>query len=71
MPLKQIKRLKKPIFHKDRVSQRGLAKRFNVSQPYIFSQIIKNKTNFRYRKKTKAPIRTPAQKAALRPKYGK
>lgn len=70
MPTKQIKRLEKSIDHKDGISQRGLAKRFNVSQQYI-SHLIKTKTNIRYRKKSKAPKRTTAQIAALRPKCRK
>ena len=70
MPKKQIKRLEKSIDKKDGVSQRRLAKRFNVSQPYV-SKIINEKTSIRYRKKVKAPKRTPAQKAAVRPKCRK
>ena len=70
MPKKQIKRLEKSIDEKDGVLQRRLAKRFNVSQPYI-SKIINEKTSIRYRKKVKAPKRTPAQKAAVRPKCRK
>jgi len=67
MPKKQIKRLEKSIDKKDGVSQHSLAKRFNVTQQYI-SKIINEKTSIRYRKKTKAPKRTPTQKAAVRPK---
>ena len=67
MPAKEIKRLKKSIDQKDGISQRGLAKRFHVSQPYI-CKIIHQKTSIRYRKKTKTPKRTPAQKAAVRSK---
>ena len=39
MPKKQIKRLEKSIDKKDGVSQRTLAKRFNVSQPYIYLKL--------------------------------
>ena len=70
MPEKQIRRLEKSIDKKDGVSQRRLAKRLNVSQPYI-SKIINEKTSIRYRKKFKAPKTTPAQKAAVRPKCRK
>ena len=67
MPRKQIKRLEKLIDHKDGISQRGLAKRFNISQSYV-CKIINSKTNIRYHKKKKVPKRTPVQKAAVRPK---
>ena len=50
MPAKEIKRLIKSIDQKDGISQRGLAKRFHVSQPYI-CKIIHQKTSIRYRKK--------------------
>ena len=70
MPKKQIKRIEKSIDKKDGVSQRILAKRFNVSQQYI-SKIINEKTSIRHRNGTKAPKRTSAQKAAVRPKCRK
>ena len=70
MPIKQIKRLEKSIDHKDGISQRGLAKRFNVSQQYI-GHLIKTKANISYQKKSKAPKRTTAQIAALCPKCRK
>ena len=70
MPKKQIKRLEKLIDKKDGISQRILAKRFNVYQQYI-SKIINEKTSIRHRKNTKAPIRTSAQKVAMRPKCRK
>jgi predicted transcriptional regulator len=65
-----IKRLERRIDHKDGVSQRHLARHFNVSQPYI-NHVINTKTSIRYRKKIKIPRRSPAQKAALRPKCGR
>ena len=64
MPAKEIKRLKKSIDQKDGISQRGLAKRFHVSQLYI-CKIIHQKTSIRYCKKNKTPKRTPALKAAV------
>ena len=67
MLAKEIKHLKKSIDKKDGISQLGLAKRFHVSQPYI-SKIIHQKISIRYRKKSKTPKRTPAQKAAVRSK---
>ena len=67
MPKKQIKHRGKSIEKKDGVSQRSLAKRFNVSQQYI-SKIITENMSTRYRKKTKAQKRTSAQKAPVRPK---
>ena len=70
MTIKQIKRLEKSIDHKDGISQRGLAKRFNVSQQDI-GHLIKTKANISYQKKSKAPKRTTAQIAALYPKCRK
>ena len=70
MPEKRVKRLEHLIDHNDGISQRGLAKRFDVSQSYI-NKIIKEKTLVRYRKKTKAPKRTRAQKVQVRRKCRK
>ncbi len=62
--------LKKSIDHRDGIFQRGLSRRLNISQSYVCN-IIKHKTSIRYRKKKNTPKRTPAQKAALRPKCRK
>lgn len=70
MNKKAVKRLEKRIDHKDGISQRLLAKQFGVHQSSI-SRTLKQKTNIRYRKKIKAPKRTPAQAAAVRPKCGR
>ena len=67
MPTTKVNQLVKRINHKDGISQRRLATQYGVSQSYI-SQIINKKTSVRYRKKKKAPKRTAAQKAAIRPK---
>jgi len=70
MTKKEINILKKTIDHKDGVSQRGLARRFKISQSYV-CRIINGKTSIRYRKKKKTPRRTPAQKAVVRSKCRK
>ena len=70
MPKRQIKHLEKSINKKDGFSRRISAKKFNVSQQYI-SKIINKKTSIGHRKKTKAPKRTTAQEAAVRPKCRK
>lgn len=67
MTKQRINQLKKQLDHKTGVSQRMLAKRFNVSKSYM-NEIIKTKTNIRYYKKFKVPKRTEKQKAEIRPK---
>lgn len=65
-----VKRLKNRIDHRDGISQRMLAKIFNVSQRYV-SKVINTKTEITYRKKTRAPKRTEEQKSSVRPKCAK
>ena len=70
MTKKAVKGLVDSINQKDGVSQRALARRFEVCQQYI-SRVIQTKTTIRYWKKRRAPKRTSAQKAAIRPKCRK
>lgn len=70
MTKKKIKQLGKKIDHQHGISQRSLAKKFNVNQSYI-CKTIKQKTIIRYHKKIKAPKRTPEQQSLVRPKCSK
>ena len=70
MGKKEVKRLKKRINHHDGISQRVLARKFNVHQSTI-SRTIHLKTKIRYYKKTRTPKRTPEQKMVARPKCTK
>jgi transcriptional regulator with XRE-family HTH domain len=70
MTKSQVKRLKTKVDHTHGISQRKLARIFNVSPSYI-CKTLKKKTNIRYRKKIKVPKRTDQQKAVLRSKCTK
>jgi len=65
-----IKRLKRRVNHQHGISQRALAKAFECSLSHV-CQTLRKKTSIRYRKKAKAPDRSPAQKSAVRPKCSK
>lgn len=62
-----IKRLKASFDHKDTISQRQAARKFQCSQQFI-SQTLKNKSSIITRKKMKIPKRTDEQKAKIRPR---
>ena len=70
MTKKKIKQLGEKIDHQHGISQRYLAKKFNVNQSHI-CRTIKQKTIIRYHKKIKAPKRTPEQQSLVRPKCSK
>lgn len=67
MSKKNISKLKLMFDHKDGVSQRQAARKFNCTQPYI-SKTLAKKTSIRARKKIKIPKRKPEQKAVARAK---
>ena len=67
MTKEKVKRLKTKLDHKSGISQRTLANIFDVHQSTIY-RTIKQKTSIRYRKKIKAPKRTPQQTAVARSK---
>ena len=62
-----IERLKLIFDHKDGVSQRQTAKKFNCTQQHI-SKTLKRRTNIKSRKKIMIPKRSDQQKAAARTK---
>lgn len=66
----KVSLLKKQFDHKDGLSQRDRAKRFQVHQATI-CRTLKNKTSIRYYKKKRAPKRTPEQKSVARAKCTK
>ena len=67
MTKEKVKRLKTKLDHNSGISQRTLAKIFDVHQSTIY-RTIKQKTSIRYREKIKAPKRTPQQTAVARSK---
>lgn len=67
MTKKHIGTLKTMFNHKDSVSQRQAARKFNCSQQYI-SKTLKNKTTIRKRKKIKIPKRSEQQQALAQTK---
>lgn len=67
MTKRNIKRLKDMFDHKDGVSQRQAARKFNCSQPHICNTLAA-KTSIRSRKKIKIPKRTEQQQAVAQTK---
>lgn len=70
MTKRQINRLKIMFDHKDKVSQRQAARKFNCSQSFI-CKTLKTKSAIKKRKKKKIPKRTEAQKAKAQPLCGR
>ena len=66
MPIKSVKRLQKFFDHSHGKSQRKGARKFNISQTYVYKLL--NKGGIKCRKKQTIPDRSEAQMRAARPK---